>query len=174
MTLGKGWEGILDKGEHILWQGRPDPGFRLRLGYIVSGIFGLFFAAFALFWMVMAASAGGFFWMFGLLHFSVGLGIAVGPIAYDILRRRNTWYTLSDRRAFIATDLPLVGRRLQSWPITSSTVLELQDNDPPSIYFAEEFKRTKNGHRRVPIGFEAIADAPEVLKLMREIQTGAA
>ncbi len=168
-----GWDGILEEGEEILWQGRPDSHFRIKIGQIPAILFGSAFSGFALFWMLMAASGGGYFWMFGLIHFSVGIGIGVGPIVTDNIRRKNTWYTLTDRRAFIASDMPFVGRRLLSYPITATTLLDLRDYDPGSIFFAEEFKRTKNGSRRIAIGFEAIPDAPEVLKLMRKIQKGA-
>ena len=168
-----GWDGILEEGEEILWQGRPNSRFRIKIGQIPAVLFGSAFSGFALFWMIMAASAGGFFWMFGLIHFSVGISIGAGPVVIDNIRRKNTWYTLTDRRAFIATDVPFVGRRLLSYPITATTLLDLRGQDPGSIFFAEEFKRTKNGSRRIAIGFEAIPDAPEVLRLMRTIQKGA-
>jgi len=136
-------------------------------------LFGLAFSGFALFWMVMASAAGGFFWMFGLIHFSVGIGIGVVPVFLDNFTRRHTWYTLTKRRAFIASDLPLVGRRLKSYPINASTHLTLEERPLPNLYFAEEFRRTKNGSRRIDIGFEAIAEAKEVLAKMRTIQEDA-
>ena len=40
-----GWEGILDKDETILWQGRPDGRFHVGGKGIAGGVFGLFFAA---------------------------------------------------------------------------------------------------------------------------------
>ena len=88
--------GILDAGEGILWQGQPDGRFTFGLGDSLTGLFGFFFAAFALFWMVLAAQAGGFFWAFGLLHFSVGVALAVGGPIWRAYRLRRTWYTLTD------------------------------------------------------------------------------
>ena len=108
-----GWEQILDKGEKILWQGRPDISIHFKPANIVPMIFGGIFAGFAVFWMVMAASTGGFFWMFGLLHFAVGMMLAVGPLLWGPYKRAHTWYTLTNRRAIISTDLPLPGRRLK-------------------------------------------------------------
>ena len=174
MSVPAGWEGILEEGEKILWQGRPDGRLRIGLRHVASFLFGLLFAGFALLWMIMAAAAGGLFWSFGLIHFTIGLGVALGPLAADVIRRRNTWYTLTDRRAFIATDLPLVGRGLKSWPITPNMPLELAGDDPPSLFFAEEYRRGRHGPRRVPVGFEAIPDAPEVMALIRKIQKGRA
>ena len=104
-------------------------------------IFGLAFAGFALFWMIMAAQAGGLFWAFGLIHFSVGLGIAFAPPFWNAWRRRHTWYTLTNRRAFIATDMPVRGRRLQSYPISRDTVLAYDAQDPATIHFAHEYRR---------------------------------
>ncbi|QYX57459.1 aspartate carbamoyltransferase catalytic subunit [Roseovarius sp. SCSIO 43702] len=167
------WAGILDEGETILWQGRPDATLRLGVANWAGAAFGLVFAGFALLWMALAATAGGFFWTFGLIHFTVGLGIVAGALFWPGFRRRHTWYTLTDRRAFIATDLPLQGKRLDSYRIDDDTALSLQEGDPPSLHFAHEYRRTKNGQRRVEIGFERIHDAREVMRLMHGIQRDA-
>ena len=168
-----GWEGILDTDEEIVWQGRPDGKVVLRIGNILTFIFGLFFAGFALVWMLLAATAGGLFWAFGLIHFSVGIGLAFGALFYSAWLRRRTWYTLTNRRAFIAPDRPILGKRLKSYPITDDTVLEFDDARPGTIYFAEEIRRTNNGTSRKSIGFERIADARDVYKLIREQQRAA-
>jgi len=165
-----GWDGILEQGEKILWQGRPGTNLRIKPSQFTAILFGLFFSGFALFWMVMAFQAGGFFWMFGLIHFAVGLSIGIGPVYKSVIRRKNTWYTLSDRRAFIATAMPVVGRRITSYPISANTSLDYQQTTPPSIYFAHEYKQGKNRSRRIDIGFEAIDDGRKVLALMRGIQ----
>ena len=168
--MSDGWEGILDPGEEILWQGRPDGGFHLRGRDIFTLLFGLFFAGFALVWMIAAAAAGGGFWAFGLIHFTVGLVVMGGPTLWSMILRRNTWYTLTDRRAIIATDAPLAGRRLKSYPIVAQTQVEFIDARHDSIHFAETIKRGKNGTYRVPIGFEYIEEGPRVLGLIRGIQ----
>lgn len=169
-----GWDGILDPGEQILWQGRPDARVQLRVTQAFSVLFGLAFAGFAVFWMIMAAQSGGLFWMFGLLHFAVGLGVAFGSVFWDAFRRSRTWYTLTNARAFIATDLPVLGRRLTSYPIAPSTALEFDQNTPASLYFAHEHRRTRNGSRRQRIGFERISDGDKVYRLIRQIQKGSA
>lgn len=165
-----GWEGILDQNERILWQGRPDGRVVLRLSKIFQMIFGLFFAGFALFWMFLAAQAGGIFWMFGLLHFFVGIGISFGAVFADAWRRRHTWYTLTDRRAFVATDKPLKGRILKDYPITADTRLSFVEGPPDSVHFTQ--RRTKNKGSE-PTGFDRIDDGKEVYRLMRDIQRGA-
>jgi len=168
-----GWEGILDDDEQILWQDRPDGRVIWRVGNVMGLLFGLFFAGIALVWMVLAASGGGFFWMFGLIHFFVGLGVAFGSIYWNAIRRRNSWYTLTNKRAFIASQLPLAGKKLKSWPITAGTVLEFRDGDPATIYFANEIRRNGNGTRKVNIGFERIKDGREVYQKLRDVQKSA-
>ncbi len=170
-TGASGWEGILDPDETILWQGRPDTGIHFRPAHLVTVIFGLAFAGFALFWMIVAAAAGGGFWMFGLLHFAVGLGLTLGPFLWGPFRRRRTWYTLTDRRAFIATDLPLVGKRLKSYPLTGDRALDFLPGPPATIHFARETRQGSKGRRyQVPVGFEFIEDGEAVYRLMRDLQ----
>lgn len=174
-TAPAGWDGILDEGERIVWQGRPDPSFHLSIGTVFIAVFGLFFAGFALFWMVMASRAGGVFWMFGLIHFSAGVGIIFFGTYWDTLRRRGTWYTLTDRRAFIATNLPFKGKRLQSYPITAETALDFTAGPQATIHFAREERRGNKGRRyTVPVGFERIADGDAVYRLFRKVQEGSA
>ena len=170
MTAPVGWEGILDEGEEILWQGRPDGQFVFRMGHIATSLFGLVFAGFALVWMILASQAGGFFWMFGLIHFSVGVGLSVGPPIWSVWSRRHTWYTLTNEHAFIATDIPMMGRKLKSYQIDRKTRVTFESGNPASIFFAEEYRRTKNGSRRVPIGFERIENGENVFRLIRQIQ----
>ncbi len=165
-----GWDGILDTDEKIIWQGRPDGGFFIKPSMIFLILFGTAFAGFALFWMIMASLAGGYFWMFGLIHFSVGIGIISATVLGGPFIRRRTWYTLTDRRAFIAKTLPLTGRSLKSYPITADTAIEYLDGTLASIMFATKRKRGKNGTYDVPIGFERIEDGKTVLQMMRTIQ----
>lgn len=165
-----GWEGILDAGESIVWQGQPDGRFTFGLRDLATGLFGFIFAGFALVWMILAATAGGFFWAFGLIHFSVGAAIAVGGPIWRTYRLRHTWYTLTDRRAFVATDTLTSGRMLETYPITAETALTLAGENPASVHFASVTRRINKRDRLVPIGFERISEAREVLALMRDIQ----
>ncbi|MDF0595419.1 aspartate carbamoyltransferase catalytic subunit [Psychromarinibacter halotolerans] len=172
-TTPAGWEGILNEGETILWQGRPGHRLVIGVGQIAAMIFGLFFSGFALLWMILAAQAGGFFWMFGLIHFSVGLSIGVLPPFWSAWSRRHTWYTLTDRRAFIATDIPLMGRKLKDYPIDTQTPLTWDDGERGNVWFANEYRKTKNGSRKIPIGFERIPDARKVYDLCRKVKSSA-
>lgn len=172
--MSTGWEGILDEGEKILWQGRPDSGFYLEPWTLIPAAFGLFFSGFALFWMIGAASAGGGFWAFGLIHFGFGLFIIANSLFGPVIRRRHTWYTLTNRRAFIATDLPWQGKRLKSYPIDKTTQFEhLPGNGLETTYFATEERRGSKGRSyTVKIGFERVEDGEVAWKLLREVARG--
>jgi hypothetical protein len=167
------WAGILDPNEKIIWQGRPDGGFAIKVSNMLTALFGLVFAGFALFWMISASQGDGNFWMFGLLHFSVGFGLLLHALFWPTYKRRNSWYTLTDQRAFIAVNIPLRGKSLKSYPITADTSLELTDTALSSVNFAEEIKRGKNKSYTVPIGFERLTDGRDVYRLMRKIQAKA-
>ncbi len=84
--------------------------------------------------------------------------------------RRHTWYTLTDRRAFIATDMPVRGRRLDSYPITAQTPVALIDENPATVRFAKRIGRGKRGSYEIPVGFEHIHDGRRVMALIHGIQ----
>lgn len=172
MTTAQGWDDILDQDEQILWQGRPDGTIVFSLPAVLTTLFGIFFAGFALFWMVMAAQGGGFFWMFGLIHFSVGISIIFGAFLAKPFRHRYTWYTLTNKRAYIATDLPFRGKRLKSYVIDDNSPLSFEEAGRfATVHFATETYRVKNRTRRRTIGFDRITDGHHVFRLMRDIKS---
>jgi len=148
-----GWEEILDDGETILWQGRPDGAFALSFKGIGLALFGIFFTGFSLVWMSMAFSAPDSFWRFGLIHFAAGILMMVVGVFGGTYRRRHSWYSLSTKRAFIATKLPFMGQRLKSYPITKASMLDFRAGALANIFFATRKKRTNNGSVEVPVGF---------------------
>lgn len=168
----EGWQGILDPGEKILWQGRPDTRVVFTLNQLPEIAFGLFFAGFALFWTVMATAMGGIFGLFGLPFLAVGLMILFKSNYIAAERRRYTHYTLTSRRAIIATAFPYAARKLKSYPIDAGSPLEFEDlGEVGSIIFSR-ITRTgqESGHTTTETGFERIADAHHVWALMRHIQ----
>lgn len=167
-----GWDGLLDDGETILWQGRPDTKLSFANINIVNTLIGLFFMGFSLFWMGMAlAIAGGFgtsdftgilpfiFPLFGLPFFCIGFYNSIGHIFWDAYLRSKTHYTLTSKRAFIATDHPRKGKLLVDHDITADTRLTLKIGPPDSVFF-----------RDAKLGFKRIQDGRTVHKLMRQIQ----
>lgn len=165
------WEGLLDPGEEILWQGRPDAGVRIDTSRPMELLMGLFFMLFAVVWMNMASRAGGNFWMFGLIFFGIGFYNAIGVHLWKAHVRARTHYTLTNKRGFIATDV-LGRRRLHSHAIDADSPVELTEGALSSVYFATERKRRKRGYSEIPVGFEQIADGREVYRHIRAIQQG--
>lgn len=169
-----GWAHYLDPDERIIWQGRPDGGFHMKPKNFILAAFGVFFAGFAAFWMVMASSAGGGFWAFGLIHFSVGVGVVFSAIYWNTFKRRRSWYAVSNRRAFIASEMPFRGRRLRSWPIDNQVPLELDEGAFSNVWFAKETRRSKkSGTQTVRIGFERLPEGRDVYRILRDVQRGA-
>jgi hypothetical protein len=169
-TTARDWEGILDPGESILWQGQPEDRLRLEFGSAFEPLFFTFFTGFSVLWMVAAAQAGGFFWTFGLLFFFIGSYSLAGQHFWKRHKRSRTFYTLTDRRAFIATEV--FGKRsLKSYPITRDSVIELSDSKPGSVFFATETSTDSDGNRtQSKIGFELVEDSRSVYARIREIQ----
>lgn len=182
-----GWEGLLEPGERILWQGHPDA--RVEWGEVVSfqSMFGIVFTAFAVFWISMAVSMGGHFEdglssifpLFGVPFVAVGLYLVVGRLIHDAFRRRGTWYTLTDRTAFIAVTLR-GQRKLERYPISRDMKLVLEDGMPGTVWFAEKVTHNPGGWSgtgsnrsyrgpsttREPIGFRRIEAPRKVYRLL--------
>ncbi|WGW04810.1 aspartate carbamoyltransferase catalytic subunit [Tropicibacter oceani] len=177
-----GWEGLLDPGEVILWQARPAPGLSLGRVQPMRHVMGLIFVTFSLFWMSVASSITGqikegpvgLFPLFGLIFLAIGMWNAGLFVIWNAFVRRFTTYTLTNRRGFVASNTPLLGRKLKSYPIQPDTPLEFEGDDPGTIWFAERHVMTKNGSHRHRIGFERIPEARKVYALLRQIQRGEA
>lgn len=111
--------------------------------------------------------------MFGLLFFSVGCFGLIGVHFWRRFERSHTYYTLTDRRAFIAKD-PFGRRSLKSYPLSPDTAVEHVEGRPGSVYFATEIKGGYNGATRVAkIGFELIEDARTITARIKDIQNRA-
>ena len=175
-----GWEGLLDRDEVILWQGRPSGAVVVRGSDIFESVFGLFFAGFAVFWISMASSMGTprsapgvfqLFPLFGLPFLLIGLHKAFGRFFWQAYVRSKTNYTLTNKRGFIATAV-LGHRKLKSYPVGDELELE-QGPRGDTLWFAARrySRRNRNGRRRTytkRIGFELIEDGRRVMRLARE------
>lgn len=180
-TIPPGWEGLLDPGERVLWQGRPMQGISFAPVQPMQIVMGLFFMGFSTFWMIMASSIVGkmsgpvgIFPLFGLIFFGIGAYNAFGYAFWRAFVRSRSTYTLTTRRAFIARDLPVAGKSLQSYPITAQSPLEFVDGEPGTIFFASKHVSTQNGSLKSRIGFERIPDARAVYSQLRAVQRGEA
>ncbi|MCT8158911.1 aspartate carbamoyltransferase catalytic subunit [Pseudoruegeria sp. SHC-113] len=162
------WQGILDEGETLLWQGRPDTRFVVMRKDLLPALFGLAFAGLALRMMAGALEDGPFPALFLLLFVAAGLAVAVATPFRFWLRRRVATYSLSTRRAFIANLWPR--KMLRAYEIAPDDVLELAEGSPGSVYFRTQYRNTAKGSRRERIGFERIDEARHVYDLLRQVQ----
>ena len=170
---GQGWDSYLNPGEKVLWQGQPSSKLRLQFKHPMHHVVGLIFVVFSVFWMTQAAAAGGLFWMFGLIFLVIGLFNAGGVFFWRAYAAKVTWYSLTNQRALIATDFPLIGRQLRSWPINAQSPLSFKQGAAVSdLYFASQRVRTKNGSYMRPIGFEGLTEGAQLYQTMLKIQRG--
>lgn len=167
------WDGILHPGETVLWQDRPvtSPAFA-DLSWS-KGLMGLLLVGFSIFWMSLAAQAGGPFWMFGLIFFFIGLRNSLGQILLDPWLRGQTVYSLTDRRAFVATRSLLKGKTLKSFAIIPSNDIELVQGRADSVFFNAEQQFGRKGHSfATRVGFEKLADGHEAHRILTQIVKG--
>lgn len=179
---GEGWEAYFDAGEHLVWQGQPNKGLRFRVETLMQSLFGVFFLAFAIFWMAMASgmSSGmprefgpvSLFPLFGIPFVLVGFYMVIGNYFWKAYLRGRTRYALSNKRAFIATRG--LRKDLKSWPIDAQTELVYEPGDESTIFFASSTKRvySKNSGSRTKTirhGFEYINKGEEVYRKMRDL-----
>lgn len=169
--MNAGWADILAPGERVLWQGQPDRRVPWRGGALPFAAFGLIFAGFAVFWMIMAARSGAF-WAFGLIHFFAGLVMAFGPLLIGPYIAHHTWYSLSNRRAFFANDLPLAGKTLLALDLRPSLGVEFDGGDPGTIRFDGRAEPIYGARFDSTPSFSKIHDARTVFGLIRDIQKG--
>lgn len=180
-----GWEGLLAEGEEILWQGRPDDKVLWSDLVHLHTAFGLFFTLFSLFWMAMAWKMGNvtpgggvfsglsLFPLFGLPFLAIGLYTLIGRIFFDSVRRRGTFYTLTSRAAYVATQIK--GKReLKRYSLLDDVRPRLEDGDPGSVFFSTVTtvyhgrKRGMVSNVSTPIGFRRIPEARKVYLMMSE------
>jgi hypothetical protein len=165
----------------VLWQGGPDGAMRADLSNPKRTAFGAVFALAAVAWTI-AVLRGGVpdgpmalvMPLAGLGFAALGVNLATGGIPFGVLRRRATTYTLTDRRAIVATAW-LRRRTLKSYPLGPDSHATFDDGPPPSIRFATRFAQTEDGSIRTRAGFTHLGpDARQVYDLIRRIQRGQA
>ena len=165
------WVGILGEGEEIEWQGAPVQGLFWQLGRRET------LAA-------IAPAAGGitlFAFTFGRSNDTLGNAVLVflvwGVIAavvyhaWSFWNRRRTHYTLTNKRAFIAT-WHFGVQNLRAYPIATMRPLRLVDSQPGHVYFDQDTVRRKDRStgleetRIVEVGFLDLADPRDVRDLL--------
>ena len=165
-----GWDGILDESEEILWQGAPAPGLQLDYQSPLEFLSSAVFAGLAFYWIILAYQGTGHFGFVGVIFLAIGLYGLVFKHFWHAFVRQNTYYTLTDRRAFIATSVPMLEKKLNSYDITPETNLEITEGKYSKIIFAESVRRGRKQDYTIKIGFERLENGRDVYSKMRELQ----
>ena len=162
-----GWESVLRPGETLIWQGQPDGGLSFRPQDILMAIFGFSFAFIAVIWMQCTMRLGGCLWLLGGFHLAIGLGVGLWGLFGAALLNRCTWYSLTSERVFIATEFPLISRRLREIYLNPSLRIDLIDGPLAEIRFVQEGFGALASGKDVPDAFLRLKDG---LRIYGEIQ----
>lgn len=170
---------VLLPGETILWEGAPNPGFRLRGTEILQCIFGLPF----LLGGVIALIDGLRFLdepgnsPLGLAIFVtlfVGLGgyVVFVPLFGAFKTARHVRYALSTQAAYIVRDWPV--QRVEVYPILPANAPELQQGRrTDTVWLHTRNEEDAEGDIfKTRIGFQYINNAADVVQLIQTIRTG--
>ena len=93
---------FLHLDEQVLWTGKPYTSRSYHTSPFLV-IFSLFWCGFAVFWTVMASSAGGFFGLFGIPFVCVGVYLLYSVFFGQKKAIQSAVYAVTDRRALILT-----------------------------------------------------------------------
>lgn len=165
------WDGILEPGEKVLWQGRPGAGFKPTISHLVDALRGAAAMAVGIVFVLGADFLP--FLVIGVFLILTGFYMLAGRHLWQIYENRHyTWYTLTNKRAFIGRSDPFGNRSLETYKLCPDTMLELVPGERPSVYFSHEVVKRRDKEVRRRIGFESVADGDTVFRLMRDVQEG--
>lgn len=108
---GEKMDEILDKellnDEQILWKGQPERSVIFTSGDVFYIPFSIFWCGFAIFWEngVMIARAPFFFKLWGIPFVLVGLYMVFGRFIYKSLKKKYTYYVITNQRVIVLTNL---------------------------------------------------------------------
>lgn len=168
------WEDIFEPGEVLLWQGRPDTAIVWQRRHILPVILGLSVACIGIIWIFLTPLGGGYTIIMGLVLLLLAAFLAIAPSVMASMVRKASWYSLSNKRAFIAMDRAQVGRKLSTYVIDPEFDIKYDGNDPGTILFAIEIRHPGSASYLAKICFDRIDDGQHVYDLMRAIQEGRA
>lgn len=170
----------LSSGENLLWSGRPRQGLVLR-GFDSFLIpFSLLWCGFVVFWEYHAYTSGApfFFLLFGGFFVVIGLYIVFGRFIADAMKRKRTFYGVTNDRIIILSEFPT--RKIKS--LSLSTLSDITFSNRPdgsgSITFGPQHPLLSwmygtawfgMGHYQSPM-FEFIKDAKTVYEIIRDAQ----
>ena len=164
------WAGLLDPDERVIWQGQPSGRVQLEFESAFSVLFMVVWTAIPLFALIAQPQSA--LLIVPVLFVGIGAYFFVGQHFWAAYLRRRTFYTLTNKRAFIGRST-FANRTLDSFPITEATTLQLDEGRACAVWFStgaqsKMFSNSKEG----PIGFERLDDPRAVYQLLRQVQRG--
>jgi hypothetical protein len=174
----------LQSGESLCWTGTADPR-RAALSALPASIFGIPFAAFALFWITQAyhatsamsrssnAFAKGFsvFPIFGVPFLLVGLGVILAPL-WAFLKGGNTVYAVTNQRVMIITGSG--NRSVKS--LTPADIVSIDHRERPDgsgdiAITTNAVTRTNNMTSQVKVALCGIPNVKQVVQQVMQLHT---
>ena len=162
------WDGILEEGESILWQGRPDHVFVMSRDEFIMMIFGLLFSTVGAVFFGIGISAGSLFWVPMSVHFFIGLTITIYAIFRNTVAHRYSYYTLTSQRAIIGLSYPWAKPRLRKIRITPER--KISTDHEHTVVFGPPGRSKRHPFPTRTPQFTRIDDAQKVFHLMQQIQ----
>jgi hypothetical protein len=166
------WRGMLDTGEVLLWQGRPNAGLAFGLSHLLRILRATLMLVLFLYLLARLQTGIASYWDVRLIV----LFVYFLPVPLDLVKsmitRRMQRYGLTGQRAIILTDLGPFGRMVRSYPLGSATPLTLLEGRRwSSVVFTPAPKWFTGLLTPAPeVGFQRIAGAKQVYALMRQVQ----
>lgn len=170
----------LSAGESLLWSGRPKQGVLLRGSDVFMIPFSLLWGGFAIFWEYSAYTSGAppFFLLFGGVFVVVGLYFIFGRFVADSIKRKGTYYGVTNDRVLILSEFPT--RKLKSLNLRtlSDITFSNKSDGSGSITFGPQHPMSSwmggmswpgMGQYQSPM-FEFIKNAKTVYETIRDAQ----
>lgn len=164
------WDAILEDGEELLWQGRPDASVVWQKRHILPVVLGVGVAVLGIIWIFFVTQSNTYSVIMGLILIGLGGFLGVAPPVLASMVRKASWYSLSNKRCFIAMNRKNIGRKLAAYRVDPEFELLFDGKDPGTIIFAIETRQPGNAAYLVKISFDRIKDSQKVYQMMRDIQ----
>ena len=168
----------LEPNEKLLWSGIPRQGLMLRASDAFIIPFSLVWCGFAIFWESTVFTIGGpsFMLLWGGMFVLVGLHFVIGRFFTDAIKRRRTFYAVTNRRVIIISGI--FWQNVRSLFIRGIPEMNLSEgrNGRGTITFGPTFTITfgRNSRSNASPAFEGIPGAARVMQIIRGVQESAA
>jgi hypothetical protein len=173
------WQAYLLTDERLLWEGAPEPDFRLRGREIFQIVSGLPILAIGVICLLLGIEAllsptdpPLLFAIFATAFGGVGGYMVFQPIFGAYTTARHIRYALSTRAAFVVRDWPI--RRLEVYPILPSSEITLKRGGKvDTVSFHVRCETGSEGDvAEERIGFQHITNGAHVFRMIQSLQTG--